>query len=131
MAAFVTLSAALIVAPHEATATETGESDWVIYAEAANGDLHFYDPSRVERVDMVRRVWTRVRYKTSVMGASGFRSLLEIDCAGGTGKALQSTFFTDRNWEKPAMKTDTSEKQKRRIVPGSATGRLTEVVCDN
>ncbi len=101
-----------------------------MYAQEANGDAHFYDPSRVEEIDSLRRVWNGVRYKTSVMGAASFLSLLEIDCTERTEKMLQSTFFTDRNWEKPAMATDMAEKPKRQIEVGSVTEQLTEVLCD-
>ncbi|SMC14393.1 hypothetical protein ROA7745_04260 [Roseovarius aestuarii] len=101
-----------------------------MYAQEANGDVHFYDPSRVERIDTVRHVWNGVRYKTSVMGASSFLSLLEIDCTERTEQTLQSTFFTDKYWEKAAMKTDMSEKPKKQIAVGSTTERLIEIVCD-
>ena len=101
-----------------------------MYAQESNGDVHFYDTSRVERIDTLRRVWNGVRYKTSVMGASSYLSLLEIDCAERTEQILQSTFFTDKHWKEPAMMTDTTEKPKRQIVVGSATERLTEILCD-
>ena len=101
-----------------------------MYAEEANGDVRFYDASRVEEAGTGRRVWNGVRYKTSVMGAASFLSLVEIDCAARTEKMLQSTFFTDRDWEKPAMATDMAENPTRRIKAGSATERLTEVLCD-
>ncbi len=101
-----------------------------MYAQELNGDVHFYDTSRVEKIDTLRRVWNGVRYKTSVMGASSYLSLLEIDCSERTEKILQSTFFTDKHWKKPAMMTDTTEKPKRQIVVGSATERLTEILCD-
>ena len=100
-----------------------------MYTQGSNGDVHFYDPGRVEKIDALRRVWNGVRYKTSVMGASSFLSLLEIDCSERTEKVLQSTFFTDKHWKKPAMSTDTREKPKRQISVGSATERLTEILC--
>ncbi len=103
---------------------------WVTYATEANGDVHVYDPSRVEETGTLRRVWTGIRYKTSVMGASSFLSLVEIDCSERTEKTLQSTFFTDKHWERPAMKTDTSETSKREIEAGSTRDNLAEIVCD-
>lgn len=130
LATLLIVSAASTVAPVTASATGAGESEWVMYAEEANGDLYFYDPSRVERIDTLRRVWNGVRYKTSVMGAFSFLSRLEIDCSERTEKTLQSTFFSDESWKVAAMKTDMSEKPKSRIVAGSTTERLTEIVCD-
>ncbi|MEM7224116.1 MAG: surface-adhesin E family protein [Pseudomonadota bacterium] len=130
LAVFLICSAASTVTTSEASAAGAGEGEWVIYAEPLNGDVYLYDTSRVEKIDRLRRVWSGIRYKTSVMGASSYLSLLEIDCSERTEKTLQSTFFTDKHWKKPAMGTDTSEKPKRQIVVGSATERLTEVLCD-
>ena len=130
VAALLFLSAASTITTSGASATSAGQSEWVMYAEEANGDLYFYDRSRVEKTDNLRRVWNGIRYKTSVMGAFSFLSLLEIDCSERTEKTLQSTFFTDENWEKAAMKTDMSEKQKTQIAVGSTTEHLTEIVCD-
>lgn len=130
LAAFLIYSAASTVTTSAASATGAGDGEWVMYAEEANGDVYFYDASRVERIDTVRRVWSGVRYKTSVMAAASFLSLLEIDCAERTEKMLQSTFFTDEHWQEPAMKTNTTAKPAREIVVGSTTERLTEIVCD-
>ena len=101
-----------------------------MYSEQANGDLYFYDPSRVEKFESSRRVWNGIRYKTSLMGAFSFLSLLEIDCANRTEKTLQSTFFSDKNWEQAAMKTDRSESAKRQIKEDSSVERLADIVCD-
>ncbi len=130
IAAFLIYSAASTITTSEASATGAGEGEWVMYAQESNGDVHFYDTSRIETIDTLRRVWNGVRYKTSVMGASSYLSLLEIDCAERTEKVLQSTFFTDKHWKKPAMSTDTREKPKRQVSAGSATERLTEILCD-
>lgn len=102
-----------------------------MYSEQANGDLYFFDPLHVEETDAVRRVWSRIRYKTSLMGALSFQSLLEIDCANRTEKTLQSTFFSDRNWEQAAMATDTTETETRQIEAGSAMERLADIVCED
>lgn len=101
-----------------------------MYAETANGNLFFYDVSRVERIDALRRVWNGIRYKTSLMGAFSFESLLEIDCSSRTEKTLQSTFFSDKNWETAAMKTDTSVSAARQIEVGSEMEQLADIVCD-
>ncbi len=130
LATLLIVSAALAVTNGNALASGAGDGKWVMYAEKANGDLYFYDPSRVERIDTLRHVWDGVRYKTSVMGASSFLSLLEINCSERTQRILQSTFFTDEHWENAAMKTDTKEKPKKGIVVGSTTERLAQLVCD-
>lgn len=106
------------------------EGDWIQYAEEANGDLYFYNRSPVEQTDTMRRVWNGIRYKTSLMGAFSFSSLVEIDCVESTEKTLQSTFFSDKNWEKAAMATDTREKPKKPIVTESPMERLKEIMCD-
>lgn len=130
LATLLIVSAALAATNGNALAGGAGDGEWVMYAEKANGDLYFYDPSRVERINGLRHVWDGIRYKTSVMGASSFLSLLEINCSERTQKILQSTFFTDENWENAAMKTDTREKPKRGIAVGSTTERLAQMVCD-
>ena len=130
LATLLIVSAALAVSNANALANDAGDGEWVMYAEKANGDLYFYDPSRVERINTLRHVWDGVRYKTSVMGASSFLSLLEINCSERTQRILQSTFFTDEHWENAAMKTDTKEKPKTEIAIGSTTERLAQMVCD-
>ena len=64
------------------------------------------------------------------MAAASYESLLEIDCSERTERILQRTFFSDKNWEKPAMNTDMKEKPKRPIVEGSAEERLSEILCN-
>lgn len=130
LATLLIVSAAFAVTNGNALANDAGGGEWVMYAEKANGDLYFYDPSRVERIKTLRHVWDGVRYKTSVMGASSFLSLLEINCSERTQRILQSTFFTDERWENAAMKTDTKEKPKTKIAVGSTTERLAQMVCD-
>ncbi len=127
-AAFLISSAVFAIVTGEASAA--GEGAWRVYSQELNGDVHYFDTSRVERSVSVHRVWNRVRYKTSVMGAQSYQSLLEIDCAEGTERILQNTFFSDKHWEKPAMSTDKTEKPKRRIAKGSATERLSGILCD-
>jgi len=114
----------------EASATEIMQNEWVKYSEQANGDLYFYDPKRLEKLDTVRHVWNGIRYKTSLMGAFSSMSLLAIDCENRTEKTLQNTFFSDQNWEQAAMSTNMSESATREIEAGSAMARLAEIVCD-
>jgi hypothetical protein len=128
--AFLIFASASEVTINNASAAGVGEGEWVMYAQDANGDVHFYDPSQVEKIGMQRRVLHGVRYRTSVMGASSFSSLMEIDCFEWTEKALQRTYFIDEHWLKAAMKTDTTEKPKRSIVAGSSKAQLAEIVCD-
>ena len=108
----------------------TDEGGWSIYSEAPNGDVHLYDPSRVETQSDMRTVWTRIRYKRNVMAAASYQSLLEINCATRTERTLQRTFFSDRDWQQPAMKTDMKPKKKRQIRKGSAFERLAEILCN-
>ncbi|MEM6667920.1 MAG: surface-adhesin E family protein [Pseudomonadota bacterium] len=104
--------------------------EWRIHSQEANGDIHFFDETRMDVTDDSHRVWTRIRYNTSVMGAMSYQSLLEVDCSERTVRTLQRTFFSDRKWEKPAMSTDKKEKPKRPIKADSAVGRLSEILCD-
>ena len=113
-----------------AWAADDADGKWRIYSEEPNGDVHFFDPTRVEKNANSNKVWSRIRYKTSIMGAASYQSLLEIDCSERTEKILQNTFFSDRQWERPAMSTDRSEKPKKQIVKDSAVWRLSEILCE-
>lgn len=128
-AAIVTCSAILAILTCEAFAASDGEGDWRIHSQEPNGDVHFYDASRLDRGQNLQKVWTRIRYKTSVMGAPSYQSLLEINCSERTHRILQNTFFSDKHWKKPSMATDKTPKQKRQIVTGSAAERLSKRVC--
>ena len=107
-----------------------GDGEWRAYSEEADGDVYFYDASRVQRTRRTHTVWQRIQYKRSVMGASSYQSRLEVDCSEHTVKILQRTFFSDKHWQNPAMNTDMKEKPKRSIVAGSAVERLSEILCD-
>lgn len=111
-------------------ASAAGDDEWRIYSEEANGDVYFFDATRVETAGDRHKVWTRIRYKTSLMGASSYQSLLEVDCSERATKTLQRTFFSDKQWEKPAMSTDMNEKPQRPIDDGSAAERLSKVLCN-
>lgn len=112
-------------------AAEAGESEWRIYAQDTNGDVHFFDAARLERDADLRLVWTRIRYKTSVMGASSYQSLLELDCSQQTERSLRRTFFSDTHWDVPAMSTDMNAKPTRPIEPGSAAAQLSGILCED
>ena len=129
-AAFLIYSALTAIVASEASATGDGEAEWHMYSQELNGDVYFFDTSRVKRIKNLHRVWSRVRYKTSVMGASSYQSLLEIDCSERTERILQNTFFSDKHWKNPAMNTDMTEKPKRQIPKDSATERLSGILCD-
>jgi hypothetical protein len=129
-AAFLIYSALTAIVANEASATGDGEAEWHMYSQELNGDVYFFDTSRVKRIKNLHRVWSRVRYKTSVMGASSYQSLLEIDCSERTERILQNTFFSDKHWKNPAMNTDMTEKPKRQIPKDSATERLSGILCD-
>ncbi len=106
-------------------------AEWVEYATGANGDIHYFDDARVGKDGGVVRVWSRTRYKTSVMGASSFQKLTEIDCSKSSATTLQSTFFSDEEWTVPARATNKKRKPEASIKPESPTGRLADRVCED
>lgn len=105
------------------------EEVWSVYSREDNGDVHYYDESRIDRNASSIKIWQRIQYNTSVMGASSYQGLLEINCSKRTERTLQRTFYSDRDWKVPAMNTDMKVKRKRSIRKNSATGRLSEIVC--
>ena len=104
-------------------------ADWIEYSTMPNGDVYFYDNARVEKHGGQISIWTRVRYKTSVMAASSYQSYLRLDCSENSETVLQSTFYTDKDWNKPAMATNTSVKPKKTVQTNSATGQLIKILC--
>lgn len=104
-------------------------ADWVEYSIMPNGDVFLYDNERLEKKGDQITVWTRVRYKTSVMAASSYQSLSLLDCSENSETVLQSTFYTDRNWIKPAMATNTNAKPEKLIKPNSAMWQLVIILC--
>ena len=105
-------------------------AEWVEYSTMANGDVFFFDNARVKMNGTLITVWNRVRYKTSVMGASSYQSFMRIDCSEYSETTLQSTFYIDKNWTTPAMATDTKEKPKVNIKANSATEVLANILCE-
>jgi len=65
------------------------------------------------------------------MAASSYQSLLKLDCAANTETVLQSTFYTDKEWQKPAMATNTIAKPKTVVQPNSASGQLFSILCND
>ncbi|WP_297766621.1 surface-adhesin E family protein [uncultured Muriicola sp.] len=104
-------------------------AEWVEYSTRANGDVFFFDNARVQKDGNLVNVWNRIRYKSSVMGASSYQSLMEIDCSEYSETTLQRTFYSDKNWTNPAMATDTNKKPKVSINANSATQRLANILC--
>ena len=102
---------------------------WVEYSTRANGDVYFYDGARVDKDGDVVNVWNRIRYRTSVMAASSYQSLIEINCAEYSVTTLQRTFYTDKNWTNPAMATDKIKKPTVSIDTNSATQDLADILC--
>jgi len=94
-----------------------------------NGDVYFYDNTRVKKEDSQFSIWTRVRYKTSVMAASSYQSNVILDCSENSETVLQVTFYTDRNWTIPAMATNTNTKPKTYIKVNSAAAQLVNILC--
>ena len=106
-------------------------AEWVEFSTRPNGDIYFYDKSRVEMDDKQISVWTRVRYKTSIMAASSYQSLLRVDCSENSETILQSTFFTDKDWSEPAMATNTKPKPKTYVKENSPTALLMSILCED
>jgi len=104
-------------------------AEWIEYSTRTNGDVYFFDDTRVHNSANQIKVWNRVRYKTSIMGASSYQSLLKIDCSNQAETTLQSTFYSDKDWNTPAMATNMKEKPKKNINKNSATERLAELLC--
>jgi len=104
-------------------------AEWVEFSTRPNGDNYFYDTARVKMSGKQINVWTRVRYKTSIMAASSYQSLLRVDCSEHSETILQSTFFTDKDWSKPAMATNTKPKPKTVVKENSPTGLLIGILC--
>jgi len=104
-------------------------ADWIEYSVKSNGDIYFFDDGRVEKNGSEISVWTRERYKTSVMAASSYQSLVRLDCSENSATVLQSTFYTDRDWNTPAMATNTTAKPKKYIEANSAIEQLVNILC--
>lgn len=111
------------------TISSRSMAEWVEYSTMPNGDVFFYDNARVERKDNQITVWTRIRYKTSVMAASSYQSFSKLICSENSETVLQSTFYTDRNWTQPAMATNMNAKPKILLKPNSANWPLVLILC--
>ena len=109
----------------------SAKAEWIEYSIQSNGDIHYFDNARVDRDGSEVSVWTRVRFKTSVMAASSYQSLLRLGCAENSETVLQSTFFTDSEWRTPAMATNTHAKPRKAIEEGSATRQLADILCND
>ena len=104
-------------------------AEWVEYATKPNGDILFFDSARLEKNEDGIKVWTRVLYKTSVMGASSYQSLLNIECTSRYQTVLQNTFYSDKDWTTPAMATNTKAKPRKSIKENSTTDKLANILC--
>ncbi len=107
----------------------TTMAEWVEYLTRGNGDVFYFDNARVQKDGNLINVWHRVRYKSSVMGASSYESFIRIDCSEYSETTLQSTYYIDSDWTTPAMATDTQQKPKVYMDANSATQRLAEILC--
>lgn len=119
----------LILLIYFLTSPSTSMAEWVKYSTRTNGDVFFFDDARVQKNGNSISVWNRVQYKSSLMGASSHQSFLRIDCSEYSETTLQSTFYSDKNWNIPAMATNTREKPKQTINANSSTERLANILC--
>ncbi|MEM9605145.1 MAG: surface-adhesin E family protein [Pseudomonadota bacterium] len=110
--------------------SSNARAEWIEFSTRSNGDVHFYNNSRVTRDGDEINVWTRVRYKRSVMAASSYQRHVQLQCSENTVRILQDTFFTDKDWTKPAMATNMHAKPKQAIQHNSATKALAELLCE-
>jgi len=106
-------------------------AEWVEFSTTPNGDVFFFDNARVEKDGDEIIVWIRVRYKTAVMAASSYQSRVKLDCSENSETVLQNTFFTDNEWTKPAMATNTNAKPTKYVTENSALERLMNLLCEN
>ncbi len=104
-------------------------AEWVVYSTTANGDVFYFDDARAQKDGNLVNVWNRVRYRSSVMGASSYQSFIRIDCSEYSETTLQRTFYVDRDWTTPAMATDTKKKPKVYMDANSATQSLANILC--
>ena len=104
-------------------------AEWIEFSTKSNGDKYFFDNARIEKNGQQISVWTRIRYKTSIMGASSYQSFLRLNCSENTQTTLQSTFYSDKDWTKPAMATNSKTKPKKHIKPNSTTAQLVSILC--
>ena len=104
-------------------------AEWVEYSTRPNGDIFYFDDARVEKNGNQISVWNRILYKTSLMGAFSYQSLLKIDCSEKSEITVQHTFYSDKHWTTPAMATNTKPKRKNHIKKNSATQQLADIVC--
>ena len=111
------------------TFSSNSMAEWVEYSTRQNGDIYFFDNARVEKNDNQISVWTRILYKTSVMGASSYQSFMKIDCSEKSEITSQTTFYSDTDWTTAAMATNPKEKPKKLIKADSATEQLAAILC--
>ena len=104
-------------------------AEWIEFSTRSNGDVFFYDSARIEKNGNEISVWTRIRYKTSVMAASSYQNFLKLDCAEKSETILQDTFYTDKDWTKPAMATNTNMKPAKSVTENSPTSELLSILC--
>lgn len=111
------------------TFSNNTKAKWIDYLKKANGSIYYYDNERIKKKANFIKVWSRIRFKGSVMGAFSYQSLIRIDCTKFTETTLQNTFFTDKNWKIPAMATNMIETSKIKISKSSHTNILLDKLC--
>lgn len=104
-------------------------ADWIEYFTRANGDIFYFDNTRIQKNGNLVSVWNRVRYKTSVMAASSYQSYMKIDCTDYSKITMQSTFYIDKDWITPAMATNNEETPKEPIDKNSVSRQLADILC--
>lgn len=113
----------------ETPPNKTAKSAWTEFSTRSNGDVFFFDDTRVEKDSDQISVWVRIRYKTSIMAAASYQNLTRLDCSENSETILQDTFYTDKDWTKPAMATNTNAKPKKTVQKNSAMAQLINILC--
>ena len=112
------------------TFSNNTHAKWIDYLKNSNGNIYYYDNERVKKKANFIKVWNRIKFKNSLMGASSYQSLIKINCTKYTKTILQKTFFTDNNWKNPAMITNIVKTSEIKISKSSHANILVKKLCN-
>ena len=109
--------------------SSVSSSDWVFFLKNIKGDLLLYERERVKRDGNNVYVWERIRFKNLV--GNGYKSnqtYFKINCIEYSFEILQSTNYSDDNWENQIVFIG-REGKVRFIPPNSSIEVLANKVC--
>lgn len=118
--------ASITAAAWTAHAAQPGH--WVSYGESEIG-THYFDPASVRANGTQRRVWRLIDRKQKLAGGiqSG-KALIEIDCAGGTYRYVQTLQYSGKMGTGRFLQGD-GEQAQEHIGPGTMVAHLARLVC--